>query len=405
MNKLFFILMAVFISLSGFAQDKSDLEKKKDQLLKDIQYTNQLLSETAKNRETTMSQLELINTKIRKRQELINAIVRETKMLQRDIDETSSIVANLETDLSKLKDEYGKMLFHTYRNINTYDRLMYIFSSKDFEQAYKRLKYFEQYSKYRQQQAQLIEETRDALSHRVESLDTKRHDRAMLLETSERERLTLNEEREEQDKMVDDLQDKEGQLRSELQKKDKEKKKLERAIQRIIEAEIAKAKKKEKRTGSTVTKSGFALTPAEMTLSNNFFDNKGKLPWPSERGVITSSFGEHPHPTLRDIKVVNNGIDIRTEEGAEARAVFAGVVSAVVVIPGANKAVILRHGEYLSVYSNLAEVAVKMGDEISVKQNIGLVATDRLTGKTDLHLEIWKGATKLNPKKWIMAQK
>lgn len=402
---MLFIFMAVLCSVTGIAQDKSDLEKKKDQLLKDIQYTNQLLSETAKNRETTMSQLELINTKIRKRQELINAIVRETKMLQREIQETSSIVANLETDLDKLKEEYGKMLFHTYRNINTYDRLMYIFSSKDFEQAYKRLKYFEQYSKYRQQQAQLIEETRDALSLRVEDLDAKRHDRAMLLETSERERLTLNEEREEQDKLVEDLQDKEGQLRSELRKKEKEKKKLERAIQRIIEAEIAKAKKKEKRTGSTVTKSGFALTPAEMTLSNNFFDNKGKLPWPSERGVITSSFGEHPHPTLRDIKVVNNGIDIRTEEGAEARAVFAGVVSAVVVIPGANKAVILRHGEYLSVYSNLVEVAVKMGDEISVKQKIGTVATDRLSGKTDLHLEIWKGSTKLNPKKWIVAQK
>jgi septal ring factor EnvC (AmiA/AmiB activator) len=227
----------------------------------------------------------------------------------------------------------------------------------------------------------------------------------MLLETSERERLTLNEEREEQDQMIGELQDKEGQLRADLKKKEKEKKKLERAIQRIIEAEIAKAKKKEKRTGSTVTKSGFALTPAEMKLSTNFFDNKGKLPWPSERGIITSSFGEHPHPTLRDIKVVNNGIDIRTEEGTQARAVFAGVVSAVVVIPGANKAVILRHGEYLSVYSNLTEVAVKMGDKLSLKQNIGVVATDRLTGETDLHLEIWKGSTKLNPKKWISPQR
>ncbi len=154
-----------------------------------------------------------------------------------------------------------------------------------------------------------------------------------------------------------------------------------------------------------MTKSGFALTPAELTLSNNFFDNKGKLPWPSERGVITSSFGEHPHPTLRDIKIINNGIDIRTEEGAAARAIFAGVVSAVVVIPGANKAVIVRHGEYLTVYSNLTEVEVKMGDDVSVKQNVGTVATDRLSGKTDLHLEIWKGSTKLNPKKWILVQK
>ena len=405
MNKVGLISLLVCLTFFGFAQKKDDLEKQKNQLLRDIEYTNKLLEETSKNRESTMSQLELINTKIRKRQELINAIQKETRLLQKDIEETNSIVSNLETDLEKLKEEYGKMLFHTYRNMNVYDRLMYIFSSEDFEQAYKRLKYFEQYSEYRQQQAHLIEETRDVLSKRVEDLDAKRHDRAMLLETSERERLTLNEEREEQDKLVANLQDKEGQLRKDLKKKDKEKRKLEGAIQRIIEAEIAKAKKKEQRTGSTVTGSGFALTPAEMSLSNNFFENKGKLPWPSERGVITSSFGEHAHPTLRDIKIVNNGIDIRTEEGAKARAIFAGVVSAVVVIPGANKAVIVRHGEYLTVYSNLTEVQVKMGDEVQVKQEVGIVATDRLSGKTDLHLEIWKGATKLDPKKWILAQK
>ena len=297
------------------------------------------------------------------------------------------------------------MLHHTYRNINTYDRLMYIFSSEDMDQAYKRLKYFEQYAKYRQQQGEMIEQTRTALSSRTEALESTRMDREMLLETSQRETLTLNDERAQQDELVAELNEKETQLKRDLNKKEQEKKKLESAIQRIIENEIAKAKAKEKKTGSTVTKSGFALTPAEMALSTNFSDNKGKLPWPSDRGVITSSFGEHPHPTLRGIKVENNGVDIATEEGSAAKAVFDGVVSAVVVIPGANKAVIVRHGEFLTVYSNLTNVEVKMGDNVKVKQKLGTVGTDRLNGKTILHLEIWKGSTKMNPAQWILSSK
>lgn len=404
-SRLLVFLVFILMGFTALGQKKDDLEKQKKQLLKDIEYTSQLLQETSKDRQSKLTQLELINTMIRKRQQLINAIILETQLLQDEIEQTNAIVVSLEEDLNRLKEEYAKMLHHTYQNMNSYDRLMYIFSSEDMDQAYKRLKYFEQYAKYRQQQGELIEQTRESLSSRTETLETKRIDREMLLETSQRERLTLNDEREEQDKLVNELNEKESQLKKDLKKKENEKKKLERAIQRIIEAEIAKAKAKEKKTGSTVTKSGFALTPAEMALSSNFSDNKGKLPWPSERGVITSNFGEHPHPTLRGIKVDNNGVDIATEEGSSVRAVFDGVVSAVVVIPGANKAVIVRHGEFLTVYSNLVDVEVKMGDNVTVKQKLGTVGTDRLNGKTILHLEIWKGSTKMNPAKWIVASK
>lgn len=403
--RLLTFIVFMLVGFTSLAQNKNDLEKQKNQLLKDIEYTNKLLQETSKDRKSKLTQLELINTKIRKRQELINAIIRETQILQDEIEETNAIVVSLEEDLDRLKEEYGKMLHHTYRNMNTYDRLMYIFSSEDMDQAYKRLKYFEQYAKYRQQQGEMIEQTRTSLSSRTEALESTRMDREMLLETSQRETLTLNDERAQQDELVSELNEKESQLKRDLTKKEKEKKKLESAIQRIIENEIAKAKAKEKKTGSTVTKSGFALTPAEMALSTNFSDNKGKLPWPSDRGVITSSFGEHPHPTLRGIKVENNGVDIATEEGSAAKAVFDGVVSAVVVIPGANKAVIVRHGEFLTVYSNLTNVEVKMGDNVKVKQKLGTVGTDRLNGKTILHLEIWKGSTKMNPAQWILSSK
>ena len=205
--------------------------------------------------------------------------------------------------------------------------------------------------------------------------------------------------------MVQTLKQKESKLRNDLKQKQRDAKKLEKAIARIIEEEIRKAKEKAAKTGGTTTKSGFALTPKELELSGQFSDNQGKLPWPSERGVITSSFGEHAHPTLPSIKIENNGVDITTDKGAKARAVFEGTVSAVVSIPGAHKAVIVRHGEFLSVYANLEDVIVKMGDKLTVKQEIGSVVTSREDGKTVLHFEIWKGATKLNPEKWVVSKK
>jgi septal ring factor EnvC (AmiA/AmiB activator) len=315
-------------------------------------------------------------------------------------------VQSLEDDLKRLKDEYAKMLYYTYKNQSQYDRLMFILSSEDFNQAYKRIKYFQQYSKHRQQQAKAIEATKIALESRTEELADKKMKMAYLVEDKEKEKIQLSTEKEEQDKMVKTLNQKESQLKKDLKQKQRDAKKLEQAIARIIEEEIRKAKEKAaKNNTTTTTKSGFALTPKELELSGQFADNEGKLPWPSERGVITSSFGEHPHPTLPSIQIENNGIDITTDKGTKARAVYEGTVSAVVSIPGAHKAVIVRHGEFLSVYANLEEVSVKMGDKLLVKQEIGLVVTGREDDKTVLHFEIWKGATKLNPAKWIVSKK
>lgn len=388
-----------------FSQSKSDLEKQKQQLLKDIQYTNKLLQDTEKNKKKTLNELTLMRAKMDQRQKLINTVQRQASLVEKQIGETQMIVMALEDDLKNLKEEYGKMLYHTYRNQSQYDRLMFILSSEDINQAYKRIKYFQQYAKHRQEQAAAIEAVQKTLNARSDELKAKRRELALLIEDSEREKLKLAEEREQRDRMIHDLQDKEKELRAELKKKDREAKKLEQAIARIIEEEIRKAKAKAEKTDTKVTKSGFALTPEEMTLSTNFAENRAKLPWPSERGVITSTFGEHPHPTLRDIKTVNNGVDISTEEGAQARAVFEGTVSAVIAIPGAHKAVIVRHGEYLTVYSNLENVEVKMGDKVAVKQALGTVVTDRDENRTVLHFELWKGAEKQNPALWIAKQK
>lgn len=400
------IIAVILVSTIGaFGQSKSELEKQKKQLLQDIEFTNKLLNETEENKKATLNELNLLSSKINKRQELINTILREVELIEGQIEETKSIVSSLETDLQRLKDEYALMLYHTYKNQSQYDRLMFILSSADFNQAYKRIKYFQQYAKHRQEQASAIEETQKVLESRTEELADKKLKMAYLVEDKEKEKIQLSTEKEEQDQIVADLKEKEGELKKQLKQKQRDAKKLEKAIARIIEEEIRKSKLKEDRAGAKKTKSGFALTPKELELSGAFSNNQGKLPWPSERGVITSSFGEHPHPTLPSIKIENNGIDITTDKGIMARTVYEGTVSAVVSIPGAHKAVIVRHGEFLSVYANLEEVKVKMGDKLTVKQELGTVVTNREDGKTVLHFEIWKGATKLNPAKWIVRNK
>lgn len=401
-------LLLVLVGLASLAQTKQELEEKKSRLLKDIEYTNKLLKEAEAGQKTTIGRLNLLNTKISKRQELINTMLRQGQMMERQIGETQGVVRSLETDLDRLKVEYGQMLYYTYKNHRFYDRLMFVFSAQDFNQAYKRMKYFEQYARYRKEQGRLIDQTREALSARADDLKRKRQELSMVLEGREREKLQLSTEVEEAGKMMDNLKKQEKDLRRELEKKKREKERLDKAIARIIEEEIKKSKAKaeaDKTSTPKVVRSGFALTPEEAILSSSFAENIGKLPWPSERGVITSTFGEHPHPTLRDIKTNNNGVDIATEDGAKARAVFDGEVSVVIVIPGANKAVMVRHGEFITVYSNLKEVFVKQGDKLKVKQDIGLIATDPDDGRSILHMEVWKGTQKQDPAKWLQAKK
>lgn len=397
--------LLVFSTLLLFGQNKDELSKQKEQLLKDIEFTNKLLNETEASKKATLSELNLLSTKINKRQELINTILREVDLIQAQIEETKGIVKSLEDDLKRLKEEYAQMLYHAYKNQSQYDRLMFILSSDDFNQAYKRIKYFQQYAKHRQQQVEAIEATQKVLESRTEELADKKLKMAYLVEDKEKEKIQLSTEKEEQDKVVQSLKSKEKQLRKDLKQKDRDRKKLESAIARIIEEEIRRSKEKEKKAGATMTKSGFALTPKELELSGMFSENQGKLPWPSERGVITSWFGVQPHPTLRDIKIENNGIDITTDKDTKARAVYEGVVSIVMSVPGAHKAVMIKHGEFISVYTNLENVTVKSGDKVAVKQDLGTIVTNREDGKTVLHFEIWKGATKLNPSKWLVTKK
>jgi murein hydrolase activator len=392
---VFSLLFFFGLVIPAFSQSKTDLEKKKLELQKDIEYKNSLLKETKKNKQLSLSQLVLLNKQIAVREELIATINREIKLLNKQINENQALIDAMEKDLQNLKDEYAKIIYYSYKNRSAYDKLMFIFSSEDFNQAYKRLKYYQQYEEYRKQQADLIVKTKQIIAKKLEELQIKKAEKQELLSQELKEKNNLAGEKNEKQTIVNQLQQNEKKLKDDIQKKEKEAAKLQQAIQKIIEAEIAKSKEKGK----------FVMTPEALALSENFTGNKSKLPWPVEKGVVTSKFGIHPHPILKGVEMKNNGIDISTTEGAVARAVFDGVVSKVLIIPGVGKAIMVRHGEYYTIYSNLKESYVKEGDKISTKQTLGLIMTDEDAGKTEIHFEIWKRQEILNPSDWIYLAK
>lgn len=403
---LLILLIVCFLIPNISAQDKkSQLQAKKAKIEEEINYTNKLLSETKKNKQASLNQLVLLNKKISKRQELINAISNEIQLIDRKIKVTNDTIATLTENIKQLKAEYAKMIYYAQKNQSSYSRLMFIFSAESFNQAYQRLKYFQQYSSYRQNQVRVIKETQALLAQKVSLLENQKREKLSLKTVEESEKQKLSQEKTQQDKTVRQLSQKERELLKKLRENEKAAKKLQKAIENLIAEELRKAREAAKKTGTKPSpENAFGLTPSEMKLSSNFAGNKGNLPWPTERGVVSATFGEHPHPVLKGIKTKNNGIDISTSSGATARAIFDGEVTSTMTLPNYNNVIIIRHGEFLTVYSNLGQIYVKKGDKVTTKQKLGVIETDD-TGKTKLHFELWKGKILQNPEGWIAKSK
>ena len=391
-----FTIMAIANPL--FSQNKKEkLEENKKKIEQEIQYNTKLLDETKKTKSTTLNQLVILKKQIADRERLINNINEEIQTTNQQIELNNEILADLKKDLLHLKEEYAQMIYYAYKNRDSFDRLMLIFSARDFNQAFRRVKYFQQYAAYRETQAELIVKTQDDIAVTIQNLENFRNEKFTLLTRLEEERDKLNQERSLQNKTYQTLTKKEKELAATIKEKEKAAKKLQSEIEKIIAEEIRLASEK---SGTTSTGT-FALTPDEMELSASFQQNQGGLPWPVERGIISSTFGEHAHPVLKEVKTKNNGVDILTDEGMEARAVFGGEVTRVMSIPNYNYVVMIRHGEFLTVYSNLSEVYVTRGQKIDTKQAIGKIYTDTKDQKTELHFELWKGKTLLNPEGWL----
>jgi len=401
-RSVFLLFTLVCLSLSGLAQDKDkeELQKERDRISQEISLTNKLLQETRNNRDKVEGELSLLNKKINLREDFIRSLRGEISLYNRRIAANREKIEDLEKELTTLKENYADMVRFAQRTKRDEDRLMYIFASADFFQAVRRIRYLQQYTRYRQNQAKEIVATQDELNELNAGLLDVIAEKDQLISTEESTKKELTSDLAEQKSTVSNLQQEEKSLIKKLKKQEKQREELNKEIQRIIEAEIRASKKDNAGV--------FALTPEAAALSASFEKNKGKLPWPVERGVITSRFGNNPHPVLAGITVPNNGINIATNANATVRAVFEGTVSAVFSIPGAGQNIIINHGGYRSVYSNLKDVYVSKGQKVENKQSIGTVLSDEGSGKTESHLEIWKvdqsGTTKQDPALWIYKQ-
>ena len=397
----FFLLVVLLFSMTNIstvqAQNKRTvLERKKSRLKSDIDYKNTLLKKTEKEKSTTLNQLVLLRDKIAKREELIGTINSEVKYLDSEINKNEELIASMERDIATLKEEYAKMIQFAYRNRSNYDKIMYVFASEDFNQAYKRLRYLQQYSEFRKKQTEDIRHLEGMLVKKNAELLAEIAEKQSLLQNETKEKTTLAKEKTQQQKVLTNLQTQEKELRKEILAKQKEQEQLQKAIQTLIAEEIRLAQQQNSsNTGE------WKLTPEAAALANSFTANKGKLPWPVEAGTITDKFGVHSHPVLKNIKIRNDGVGISTKEGTTARAVFEGQVTKILIIPGAGKVVIIRHGDYLTVYGNLKDVYVTSGDNVKIKQILGEILTNR--DKTELQFEIRKGkeAITLDPTYWL----
>ena len=413
------MLLLALVSPS-FAQKTKGKTKKQLQseittLQKEISNANQLLKKTTKDKEMTLNEVAILEKKIKQREQLIKAYNDQIAVLDEEIHKGQNNIKTLNSDLSKLQKEYAKMIVFANKNRSHYDRLGFIFASEDFNQAFSRLRYIRQFTDARKVKIDQIASTEKQISSEVKASQQAREEQTTLLKEEKAQQDVLKKEKEELNTQVAKLKKKEGNIQQDIKNKQQQAKKLQKAIDDIIAEEIrkanaeaekkrkAEAKKnanKGKATTSTKAK-GMALTPAEKTLSTNFVNNKGKLPWPVERGTISSSFGKHASAVSNKVTVTNNGIDIATTEGSHARAVFDGEVTSVTKLTGANTVVIIRHGEYFTVYSNLENVTVKRGDRVKTKQNIGTVHTNKTENKTELHFELLKEQSRQNPANWL----
>lgn len=413
----FYILLALILSSAteSMAQNKKELQNKKARLQKEIENTNKLLNQTKKNKSASLNQLVTLNRKISQRSELINTISSELNGVDREIGKVAMNIDSLDHRLESLKKQYAGMLYYAYKNQHHYSALMFLFSAEDFNQAWKRMKYLRMISEYRLKQKELIVSLQDSLNGKKRVLDDVKKEKADLLTAQEKQKRLLDKEKKEKVQTLNSLASREKKIKKDLREKQRQEQILANKIEQIIrkEIEMAKAAAKKKAAGSvsanatkkkienTGSSRVLSATPEAARLSSDFESNKGRLPWPVDQGFISSSFGRHAHPLWKGVYVNNNGIDINASKGSKARAVFEGTVLRVIMVVD-KYAVLVQHGEYFTLYSNLQEVYVKSGDKVITKQVLGLVQTDESDGKTEVHLEIWKGSNKLDPAGWIV---
>lgn len=387
---------------------------KKEKLENIIKQTSSQLNETKKNKQGYLNQISILNKQITARQDLISSINLQINDIDFESIKARDTISKLAKSLESLKKDYSRIVYQAFKSRNEQSMLMFIFSSKSFNQAYLRIKYMQQYSLFRQQQASKIMGVTHTLSVKLSFLESQKREKMSLLKNKESEKLILFSEKEEQNYNINQLSQKEKMLLKTLRNNEQAVQALQNAIERIIAEELKRVTETKRKISSSSKSTAnslksekknieyvYSLTSDEINLSTSFEKNKGRLPWPVEKGTITDYFGEQPHAELKGIMIKNNGVNIETSQGASAKVIFDGIVTGIISIPSLNNVVIIRHGEFLSVYSNLKNVTIAKGDKVKTFQSLGTIQTDPSTNKTKIHFEIWKGKVLLNPTGWI----
>ena len=397
LNKIYLLL---FISLSlglkaqNYQERQKQLEAQKISIKKEIQQINNLINDSRKKSIGLADELEDIQLKISVRDRLIRINNSQVNNLNNIISNQNERIADLEVDLKKLKDEYSKIVYSSYKKRSSEMKLMFLFASDNINQAFRRFQYFKQYSKYRKEHANKIVSLQEEISINIDSLDKRKVEKQNVIKENQLVRQTLNQERKQQNNLYNNLLKDQKNYAVEIQEKEKQARLIDNEIQKLIRLAIAES-------NNNNNSSNFALTPEGRLISSNFQSNKGRLPWPVREGIITRRFGTQPHPVVRTTTINSNGISIATSVNSIAYSVFEGEVLSVYGFSGGNPGVLIRHGKYISNYQNLSSIFVKKGDKVMANDEIGIVFTNESTGKTVLKFNIFNELKPENPTIWL----
>ncbi|TYP99874.1 septal ring factor EnvC (AmiA/AmiB activator) [Tenacibaculum adriaticum] len=398
-NKLFYISFLFFFAsvTISFGQSRRQLEKKRKKLNKEIEKVNTLLFKTSKEKSNALDDLKDINQKITVRERLIETIELETKEISKEIKENEKKLDKYNLELTNLKADYADMVFKSYKSKSQQSKTMFLLSSKSFYQAYKRIKYMEQYKDYRKKQGEEIVAKTKLIEKFNDSLFQKKKAKELLIIEEEKQKNHIEGDKKDQEQIVSKIKKQETKYKNQLQQKIKEEKIVANKLDKVIREAIAKANKAKK---GKAKKNELLLNAEEKSLKANFEQNKGKLPWPVN-GLVTRKFGVQPHPTFKGININSTGLHIRGKKGDNAKSVFNGKVLAIQLLSKGRKAVLVQHGSYITAYNNLKDIYVNKGDGIKTGDTLGKIFTDKVTGKTDLVFVLFKNTERLDPSDWI----
>ena len=394
-------ILFLLSSFSALAQKSTarqkELEVQKQRLTSEIKQINTLLFKNTKKKKDVLSEVEDLNLKIAVRSQLVNVNNQQANLLTRQISVNERDIGNLRKELTALKKDYAEMIRKSYKSKSSQNRLMFLFSSESFLQAYKRIQYMKQYASFRKKQGDEIAAKTTTLQTLNTTLINQKRKKEALVSENRKVQQTLEGERKSQEVLIRSLKKRASSLASSIKQKQKKAAAIDREIERLIREAIAASNKAAGKKSSKA----FALTPEARLLAKNFTANKGRLPWPVEEGVVTQRFGTQPHPVVRTTMIKSNGVTIATSPNAIARAVFEGEVMTILSFKGSNPTVLIKHGNYITTYKNIGKLYVKKGEKVKAKQAIGEIFTHPQTGKTILQFSVFNEFTPQDPKSWI----